>query len=59
MSELPKDPVILLGVINTYLRDRDCCLDELCGQLLIKKEELCEKLHLIGFDYDAAANQFR
>ncbi len=55
---LPKDPVILLGVINTKLRDFYPSLDSLCEDLDISKHELVEKLSSIGYVYKEDKNQF-
>lgn len=56
---LPEDPIILLSVINTKLRDFYGSLDELCEDLDVRKEELVKKLASAGFDYDSEKNQFR
>ncbi len=55
---LPGDPVILLGVINTKLRDFYTSLDALCEDMDIDKNELTEKLSVIDYTYDAGRNQF-
>ena len=56
---LPKDPMILLSVINTHLRDDYPNLDALCEELDIAREELEAKLAAVGFAYDAEQNRFR
>ena len=56
---LPKDPMILLSVINTHLRDDYPSLDALCEELDIEREELEAKLAAVGFAYDAEQNRFR
>ena len=59
MSEqLPRDPMILLSVSNTKLRDYYQNLDLLCEDLQISKEYLEAKLDAIDFEYDAERNQF-
>ena len=58
LSALPKDPIILLGVVNTKLRDFYRNLDELCEDMEISKEELIRKLETIDYCYDAARTQF-
>ena len=59
MSEqLPRDPMILLSVINTKLRDYYQNLDLLCEDLQISNEYLEAKLDAIDFEYDAERNQF-
>ena len=51
MADLPKDPMILLSVVNTKLRDFYADLDTLC-------QEMTEKLAAIDYEYDAGLNQF-
>ena len=55
---LPKDPFILLSYINTKLRDEYASLDELCDDLDVSEEELCDQLSGIGFHYDPEQNRF-
>lgn len=55
---LPGDPVILLGVINTKLRDFYSSLDALCDDMEIDRKELTEKLSAIDYAYDPGRNQF-
>lgn len=57
-SMLPNDPVILLSVINTKLRDYYSSLDALCEDLNVDKEELTKKLSRIGYIYKPERNQF-
>ena len=57
-NELPKDPMILLSVINTKLRDYYPTLDALCQDMGILKEELTEKLGQIDYEYMEEENQF-
>ncbi len=59
MSQLPKDPVILLSYVNTQLRDFYPSLDEFCGAFRLEKETIEEELKAIGYVYDAAENRFR
>ena len=56
---LPKDPVILLSVINTLLRDKYKSFDELCDDYNIKESEITSKLNLIGNSYNDKLNQFK
>ena len=42
MADLPKDPMILLSVVNTKLRDFYADLDTLCQEMQIEKKELTE-----------------
>lgn len=55
---LLKDPVMLLSVINTKLRDEYAALDVLCSDLEISREELEQKLKQIDYAYDPDRNQF-
>jgi hypothetical protein len=59
MTNLPKDPIMLLSVINTQLRDNYASLDKLCDEKNVDKNELTAKLESIGYRYDEALNQFR
>lgn len=56
---LPEDPVILLSVINTRLRDNYSSLDELCDDYNIKRENIESKLGKIGYTYNESQNQFK
>lgn len=55
---LPNDPVILLSVINTKLRDYYSSLDALCDDINVDKNELEKKLSTIGYSYKPERNQF-
>lgn len=59
MNGLPKDPVMLLSVVNTNLRDYYSDLDLFCQAKDIDKEELIKKLSAIGYEYNGEQNQFR
>ena len=56
---LPKDPVMLMSVLNTKLRDRYDSLEALCDDLELNRDELTGRLHEAGFDYDPERKQFR
>ena len=56
---LPQDPIILLGFVNTRLRDQYASLDALCEDLQADKAALVEKLSAVGFEYDPDSNQFK
>lgn len=58
MLMLPNDPVILLSVINTKLRDNYSNLDLLCDDLDIDKADLLKKLSSIGYEYSDELNKF-
>lgn len=55
---LPNDPVILLSVINTKLRDNYESLVLLCDDLEVNENELVEKLRNIGYEYSEELNKF-
>jgi len=56
---LPKNPMILLSVINTKLRDQYADLDALCDDLEVDRAALEEKLNAVDFFYDPELNQFK
>ena len=56
---LPKDPFLLVSVVNTKLRDEYESLDALCAALDVDRAELEEKLAAAGFSYDPARSAFR
>lgn len=55
---LPNDPVMLLSVVNTQLRDIYPNLDELAKAHMLSKQEIIDKLGKINYSYDEAKNQF-
>ena len=55
---LPQDPMILLGYVNTKLRDEYASLDELCDDLDADREELVRKLEGVNYRYSEERNQF-
>lgn len=55
---LPSDPMILLGFINTKLRDDFDSLERLCEVLDTDPEEISRKLASIDYFYDEALNKF-
>lgn len=58
MQELPKDPMLLLSVVNTKLRDFYPSLDALCMEMDVDKDMLVDKLKGIDYEYDESGNQF-
>ena len=56
---LPKDPYMLLSVVNMKLRDYYSSLDALCEDLNESKEEIEAALGSVGFEYDKGTNSFR
>lgn len=59
MSKLPNDPVMLLSVVNTALRDHYSSLDELVANYDTTSDELISKLSAIDYHYDSDTNQFK
>ena len=58
ITNLPKDPMILLSVINTKIRDQYHTLESLCEDLQIDKNELIDVLKGIDYEYDESRHQF-
>lgn len=58
MSQLPKDPVMLLSFINTQLRDHYQTLTELCKSYMVEENEILHTLESIDYEYDKRSNQF-
>lgn len=56
---MPQDPILLMSMTNTYLRDQYSGLDDLCEDREWDKEELVSKLDAVGFTYMPEQNQFR
>ena len=55
---LPKDPFILLSVVNTKLRDMYSSLDLLCDDMDENREEIETILKNIGYVYNSTQNRF-
>lgn len=55
---LPKDPAMLLSVVNTQLRDRYPSLKELAAAYMTEEQEICDKLAQINYKYNPDRNQF-
>lgn len=60
MSEftLPNDPMILLSVINTKLRDFYPSLDALCDDLGCDRDKIITALGAIDYSYSRELNKF-
>lgn len=56
--DLPNDPMILLSVVNTKLRDFYSTLEAFCREAGVSEAELREKLAGIDYEYDPETNQF-
>ena len=57
-GNLPKDPMLLLSVVNTKLRDFYKNLDLLCEDMDVDKEEIMDILSKIDYEYDEQLNKF-
>ena len=55
---LPKDPIMLLSIVNTKLRDFYPNLEELAVAEGVTAEEIIEKLNAINYTYDKNLNRF-
>lgn len=55
---LPKDPAMLLSVVNTKLRDFYPSLEELAAAEGVSAEEIIKTLEKINYVYDKNHNQF-
>ena len=58
MALLPKDPFMLLSMINMKLRDQYPTLDALCDDLDVNKAEIEETLEKAGYKYSQEQNTF-
>ena len=56
---LPKDPVMLLSVVNTKLRDQYSSLKELEAAFCVEEGLIAGQLAAIGYVYDENTNQFK
>lgn len=56
---MPKDPFILLSMINMKLRDSYSSLDALCDDMDEDKNEIVSTLSSAGFEYDENTNSFK
>ncbi len=55
---LPNDPVMLLSVVNTQLRDQYSSLEDLADAHDTEVKAIIDKLQTIGYTYSKAQNQF-
>lgn len=56
---LPNDPVMLLSVVNTQLRDNYSSLEDMCQTLELDANVIIDRLASIDYHYDAKFNQFK
>lgn len=59
LESLPKDPIMLMSMLNMKLRDEFDSLEELCLSLDIQQEDIEMILSPMGFEYIPEVNQFR
>lgn len=57
-EQLPKDPIMLLSVVNTKLRDSYNGLQALCEDLEIDAAWIEDTLKAVGYEYNAELNRF-
>ena len=55
---LPKDPFMMLSVINTRLRDEYKSFEELCASMDVNGDEVVHTLEALDYHYDSVHNQF-
>lgn len=55
---LPNDPMMLLSVVNTCLRDQYPSLQALCDDLGVDPQCIICPLSQIGYAYDENLNRF-
>ncbi|MCR5640241.1 MAG: DUF4250 domain-containing protein [Lachnospiraceae bacterium] len=55
---LPLDPVMLLSVVNTNLRDRYDSLTDFCKSNDVDEEDIKKRLAAIDYYYVEEKNQF-
>ena len=55
---LPTDPIMLLSVVNTKLRDRYDSIEAHCEDMNVTPEVLQMALAAAGYSYDEDRNQF-
>ena len=56
---LPREPLLLVSILNTKLRDVYNSLEALCDDLDESIEEICAILNENGYVYDPNLNQFK
>ena len=53
------DPNLLVGIVNTALRNHFASLEDLCKSHDVDRETLCRALAAEDYEYLPEANQFR
>lgn len=57
-EQLPGDPMMLLSVVNTKLRDSYIDLQAMCEDLEADEVWIKEKLKAVGYEYNQELNRF-
>ena len=56
---MPTNPVLLLSLVNTKLRDFYSSVEDLCEDLNWDQTEIIRLLQYLGMEYHKEQNQFR
>lgn len=56
---LPKDPIMLLSVVNSHLRDYHNNLEDFCLTNNYNQSHIEDQLAAVNYFYDASSNQFK
>lgn len=56
---LPKDPIMLLSVVNLKLRDFYSSFEQLCDDMDEDGAAIIETLKKAGYEYNTETNQFQ
>ena len=57
--DMPQDPVLLMSLVNTWLRDQYAAPTALCEDKGWEEDVLTARLEAAGFTYLPDQNQFR
>lgn len=55
---IPKDPAMLLSYMNLQLRDHYESFEDFCKSTGADGTDICSRLKMIDYEYDAGQNQF-
>ena len=58
MTDLPKEPFMLMSYVNTKLRDVYPSLEAMCDDMQIDRPALEATLASVGFEYNKEKNKF-
>jgi len=58
LNNLPKDPTMLLSIVNTELRDNYSDLPEFCAANSVDINDIIGRLRNINYVYNSECNQF-